>query len=123
MKPHQNPVTEADADKFQAYMEFWQDKLGMMDWRIIRSTKRSTNMAEVHKRDVEARLACYRIGAHFGTDPVNDYTLESTAVHEMLHIFLTELIELAKSGVDAKQLMSAEHRVVHTLERLLVPKA
>lgn len=122
MKPHQNPVTDADADKFQAYMEFWQEKLGLMDWRIVRSPKRSTNMAEVHKRDVEARLACYRVGAHFGADQVNDYTLESTAVHETLHILLAELIELARSGADAKQIMAAEHRVVHTFERLLVPK-
>ena len=122
MKINQNPVTDADADKFQAYMEFWQERLGLLDWRIVRSPKRCANMAEVYKRDAEARLACYRVGSHFGAEQVNDYTLESTAVHEMLHILLTELIDLARSGADAKQVMAAEHRVVHTFERLLVPK-
>ena len=122
MKPVTNPVTPEDADKFEALVAKWQQLLGLQDWRIVRSPKRSTSMAEVHKRDVEARLACYRIGVSFGAEEVSDYTLESCAVHELLHVLLAELLEVAKSGADARQVMSAEHRVVHTLERLLVPK-
>ena len=121
MKNHANPVTDEDADKFADYMNYWQQELGLMDWRIVRSPKRAANaMAEVAKRDVEARLASYRIGSHFGSQPVTDKALSSTACHEALHILLAELIEAVKADIKPELIMAAEHRVVHTLERLLV---
>jgi len=119
-----NPVSDLDADKFERYMVLWQQKLNLMDWRIKRSPRRAKGvMAVVHKRQIEDRLASYRVGTTFGTEAVTDYTLESTAVHELLHILLTELIEVAgDKDHTQEQLLSAEHRVVNTLERLLVPE-
>jgi hypothetical protein len=117
-----NPVTPKDADKFEAYMLEWQDKLNLKDWRIVRSSKRASGaMAKVMKRHVEDRLASYRIGVDFGSEEVSNHTLESTAVHELLHILLAELLEVAEApGHTQEQLMSAEHRVVNTIEKLLV---
>jgi len=57
-----------------------------------------------------------------GDDPVNGYTLESTAAHESLHILLADYRETVASKPLDEMLEAAEHRVIHTLERLLVPK-
>lgn len=121
-KPPANPVTQSDADAFAMYVREWQDRLNLNDWRIVRSAKPAAraNMAEVVRRDLPARLATYRIGADFGAIPVTGQSVEEIACHEVLHVFLYELIEHAKANSD--DLASAEHRVIQTLVRLLVPE-
>ena len=118
-----NTVTPADADAFEQYVLKWQARLNLNDWRIVRSPQRAKGaMAEVHKRQLADRLACYRIGVDWKSTEVNATTLEQTAVHELLHVFFFELIELAKDpATHPDTLTSAEHRVINVLERLLVP--
>lgn len=119
-----NEVTPADADQFEAYVQKWQRLLNLDDWRISRSLKRPKGvMAQVSKMNLEQRLAVYQIGLNFGAEPVTPHALESTAVHELLHIMLCELIETSKTADPQHDtLRSVEHRIINTLERLLVPE-
>jgi hypothetical protein len=124
-KKPDNPVTPEAADAFAMFMRKWQEQLNLSDWRIERSAKPAgrANLAEVNRMSLPDRLATYRIGDDFGSMSVNEATLEQIACHEVLHIFLRELIDTAKDAqtVTADTLSSAEHRVVNTLVQLLVP--
>lgn len=122
MKPPANPVTVEDAAKFAGYITTWQQKLNLLDWRVIKSSKRPKGVMAQVTVDTVAKMATYGIGPNFGVDTVDDYTLESTACHEMLHVLVVDLVEAAKANASADILMGMEHRIVHTLERLLVPK-
>jgi hypothetical protein len=118
----ENPVTLEHAQKFSAAVVFWADVLGMGDWRITVSEKRSTRavMAEVYKCDLEQRSATIRMGKHFGPSEVTERNLSDTALHECLHIFLHEVIEFAKAETSSPDdISSAEHRVINVLERVL----
>jgi hypothetical protein len=115
-----NPVGDAHLAAFRRYIIIWQAKLNLQDWRIIESKARSKSMAEV-TRELAPRLARWKLGTHFGQEPVTSYTLEATALHELLHILLKELIEVARSDHCAEDIESAEHRVINTLEKLLLP--
>jgi hypothetical protein len=121
-----NPVTATDEDAFALFVHEWQNKLNLNDWRIARSSKSAgkANMAEVNRMDMGARLATYAIGQDFGATPVTGQSVEEIACHEVLHIFLKELIETAKeaSTVTQETLDGVEHRVIHVLVNLLVPK-
>lgn len=119
-----NPVTPEAADAFALFIRRWQQALNLNDWRIERSAKAagSKNMAEVVKRSLPDRLATWRVGADFGSMHVNETTLEQIACHEVLHIFLTELIEFSRANASEEDIASAEHRVVNTLVSLLVPE-
>jgi hypothetical protein len=120
-----NPVTPAASDAFDLYVRQWQAKLNLMDWRIHRSEKQASkrNMAEVVQMDLEARLAAYRVGADFGGTPVTAQSVEETACHEMLHVFLHPLLEAAQDrSITAEQLNGIEHAVINTLVHLLVPE-
>lgn len=122
--PADNPVKQTDVDAFAMYVHEWQDRLNLRDWRIVQSPKRAKGpCAEVYKRDLGSMLAAYRIGENFGAEPVTKLTVERTAVHELLHIFLYPLIEAAKESqtITAEALEAAEHSVINVLERLLVP--
>lgn len=125
-KPPANPVTPQAVDAFSMYVHKWQDRLNLNDWRIVKSNKAAsrTNMAEINRMDLPARLATYRIGEDFGSIPVTESSVEEIACHEMLHVFLKELIETAKESqtVTAETLESIEHGVINTLVRLLVPE-
>ena len=67
-------------------------------------------MAEVHKRQLADRLACYRIGVDWKSTDVNATTLEQTAVHELLHVFFFELIELAKDPATHPDTLTSAER-------------
>lgn len=121
-----NPVSEEAAAKFAAYVATWREVLSLGDWRIAVSEKRSTRkvMAEVVKFDLEQRSATIRLGRDFGAVQVNEETLKETALHEVLHVFLFEVISTAmEEGEDSDRLGSAEHRVINVLEKLLVDRS
>jgi hypothetical protein len=127
-KPHPDAIVKpGDADAFMMFMRDWQEKLNLNDWRIQRSTKAcgAANMAEINKMDMGARLATYTIGTDFGSLPVTGLSVEETACHEMLHVFLKELLETAKESqtVTQETLDGVEHRVINVLVGLLVPKS
>jgi hypothetical protein len=117
-----NPVEPEHAERFEQFLLQWQEKLNLKDWRINLSPVRHKGvMAVVYKMDFEQRQATIRLGFDFGSDAVDDVSLEATALHELLHIMLCELMELAKeASTQGDPLRSAEHRVINTLERLLV---
>ncbi len=118
-----NPVTPEDAEKYEGYIREWQRILGLGDWRIKRSLKapRKGVMAEIKRFDYEQRMATYQIGMHFGAEAVTPEALDATALHEVLHIFLHDLIELAKDqSTPPDTLASTEHRVINILEQLLM---
>lgn len=116
-----NPVTPEDAELFSDRVKHWQHVLGMHDWRIAVQARRSSRkvMAEVAKFDLEQRSAAIRLGKDWSGEAVTPEALDQTALHEVLHIFLRELIQTARANQDEDAIGSAEHRVVNILEVLL----
>lgn len=114
-----NRPTPEQIDKFDAYVRQWQDVLNLRDWRIERGSKPSPDaMADV-ACNASARLAVYRVG-DFGATPVTDEALCTTALHELLHVFLFDLISVAQDrAATPEQLETVEHRVINVLERVL----
>ena len=122
MKPAPvSPVSPDDRIAFEAYLLAWQDRLGLQDWRIRLAKKNASaqNMAEAKIFHVN-RMANIFLGRDFGGAGVSPQTLEATALHELLHVFLCELVNQTEYGIDGEPLQSAEHRVIHVLEKLLL---
>jgi hypothetical protein len=117
-------VTPADAIRFDGHIKAWQVKLGLQGWRIVLSPRPTkTSMAEVAKFDLPQLQAVIRLGSNWKSQPVTDNLLEQTAVHELLHVLLHELVEIAQGkAVTHDDLMTAQHRIINVLEPLLVPE-
>jgi hypothetical protein len=116
-----NAPTPEQLVEFDAYLKKWQILLGMNDWRVYRSPKRPAKTAAADvESDVAAKMARVRVG-DFGEAPITPHELEDTALHELLHSFLAELVHVSKTSKDWTLRMNAEHRIIHTLVRLLVP--
>ena len=123
MKEPISPLTEEDKAYFDERVIYWQDKLGLNDWRIIKSKKKKTNsMAEIFERDSHHRTASYGVGNDFGSTPVTKESLDRTALHEVAHIFLQGLIQAAVDHKEGNETLSEEHRIIHILERILPPE-
>ena len=114
-----NIPTPQDVALFAQSVQKWQQVLSLGDWRIEKGIKPAkAAMASVEFNDI-ARLATYRLG-DFGAEKITPDSLDKTALHELLHVFLHDLITVAqdpKSSQDEVDMQ--EHRVVNLLENLL----
>lgn len=124
MKPPANPLSDSDKEAFDLYLLAWQERLGLQDWRVNRSKRKTASKANMAETKVyhRNRLANIFLGTDMGGAPVDAHTLESLALHELLHVFLAELVNQIEYGIEGPALDSAEHRVVHVLEKLLMTK-
>lgn len=113
-----NPVSEADAVVFDAYVQKWQQLLNLQDWRIERGGKPAKNAMATVEFNPPARLAVYKLG-DFGAEAITPEALEQTAIHELLHIVLFDLIEVASGKSTDDEVEAAEHSVINVIEKLL----
>ena len=114
-----NIPTSQDAEFFALCVKKWQSILHLGDWRIEKGLKPAKQAMASVEFNEGARLATYRLG-DFGSEKITDETLEATALHEILHVFLHDLMAAAqdpKSSVE--EIEKQEHRVINLLEQLL----
>jgi hypothetical protein len=114
-----NIPTPQDVALFSKSVQKWQQVLSLGDWRIEKGMKPAkAAMASVEFNDI-ARLATYRLG-DFGAEKITQESLDKTALHELLHVFLHDLITVAQDPKSSQdEIDMQEHRVVNLLENLL----
>ena len=114
-----NIPTPQDVVLFSKSVQKWQQVLSLGDWRIEKGMKPAkAAMASVEFNDI-ARLATYRLG-DFGAEKITPDSLDKTALHELLHVFLHDLITVAQDPKSSQdEIDMQEHRVVNLLENLL----
>jgi len=114
-----NIPTPEDSALFAQSVRKWQQVLNLGDWRIEKGLKPAKNaMASVEFND-GARLATYRLG-DWGAERICPQSLDQTALHELLHVFLHDLMTVAQDPKSSQDEIEAqEHRVVNLLEKLL----
>lgn len=113
-----NLPTADDVALFDAYVQKWQAKFSLGDWRIEKNDKPAKNAMAQVEFNPGARLAVYRLG-DFGAETITPISLEKTAIHELLHVLLYDLIYTASGKSSDEELEAAEHRVINVLEKLL----
>lgn len=118
-----NRPSAEEAEAFDEFIGHWQQLLNLGDWRIERGARPAKGATASVEFNDGARLATYRLG-DFGAVPIDAESLSKTALHEVLHVFLHDLIATAQDrAATSEQLESAEHRVVNVLERVLFGEA
>ena len=117
-----NPVSPADALLFDSYMTKWQSILNLNDWRIERGAAAASRgaMASV-EFNAPARLATYRLG-DFGAEAVTPKSLQTTCVHELLHVVLYDLMDAVFNRHAPEVIEAAEHKVINLFEKILLQK-
>jgi len=114
-----NIPTPQDVVHFAHCVKKWQQVLSLGDWRIEKGSKPAKAAMASVEFNSAARLATYRLG-DFGAEKITPESLDQTALHELLHVFLHDLMTVAqdpKSSQDEVEMQ--EHRVINLLEKLL----
>jgi hypothetical protein len=114
-----NIPTPEQAELFAQSVRKWQQVLSLGDWRIEKGMKPAKAAMASVEFTPNARLAVYRLG-DFGAEKITPESIDKTALHELLHIFLHDLMTVAQdasSSEDDKEMQ--EHRIINLLEHLL----
>lgn len=114
-----NIPTPEDAQLFAQSVRKWQQILSLGDWRIEKGSKPAKEAMASVEFNQTARLATYRLG-DFGAEKITPESLDKTALHELLHIFLHDLMCVATDPKSSdEEIEMQEHRVINLLENLL----
>jgi len=114
-----NIPTPQDAAYFAQSVKKWQQVLSLGDWRIEKGIKPAKAAMASVEFTPTARLAVYRLG-DFGAEKITPQSLDRTALHELLHIFLHDLMFVATDPKSSDEdIEMQEHRVINLLENLL----
>ena len=114
-----NIPTPEHAELFAQSVRKWQQVLSLGDWRIEKGMKPAKAAMASVEFNQTARLATYRLG-DFGAEKITPDSLDKTALHELLHVFLYDLMCVAtdpKSSDEDREMQ--EHRIINLLEHLL----
>jgi hypothetical protein len=114
-----NIPTPQDAIHFAESVRKWQQVLSLGDWRIEKGSKPAKQAMASVEFTPNARLAVYRLG-DFGAEKITPESIDRTALHELLHIFLHDLMVVAQDPKSSQdEIEMQEHRVINLLENLL----
>ena len=114
-----NIPTPQDAIHFAESVRKWQQVLSLGDWRIEKGSKPAKQAMASVEFTPNARLAVYRLG-DFGAEKITPESIDKTALHEVLHIFLHDLMTVASDPKSSDEdIEMQEHRVINLLENLL----
>jgi hypothetical protein len=114
-----NIPNQQDAELFAKSVKKWQQVLSLGDWRIEKGTKPAKQAMASVEFNESARLAVYRLG-DFGAEKITPESLDKTALHELLHIFLHDLMMIATDPKSSDEdIEMQEHRVINLLENLI----
>jgi hypothetical protein len=114
-----NIPTPEQAELFAQSVRKWQQVLSLGDWRIEKGMKPAKAAMASVEFTPAARLAVYRLG-DFGAEKITPDSLDRTALHELLHIFLHDLLCVATDPKSSdEEIEMQEHRCINLLEHLL----
>jgi hypothetical protein len=114
-----NIPTPEDVKLFAQSVRKWQQVLSLCDWRIEKGSKPAKAAMASVEFNQTARLATYRLG-DFGAEKITPESLDQTALHELLHVFLHDLLMVATDPKSSDEdIEMQEHRVINLLEKLL----
>jgi hypothetical protein len=114
-----NIPTPEDAIHFAQSVRKWQQVLSLGDWRIEKGSKPAKQAMASVEFTPNARLAVYRLG-DFGAEKITPESIDKTALHELLHIFLHDLMVVSQDPKSSQdEIEMQEHRVINLLEKLL----
>ena len=114
-----NIPTQQDVELFSQSVKKWQQVLSLGDWRIEKGMKPAKEAMASVEFNQTARLATYRLG-DFGAEKITSESLDRTALHELLHIFLYDLLCVATDPKSSdEEIEMQEHRIINLLEHLL----
>ena len=122
MQPVTSKITSEQVEEFWGYVQKWQNALHLHRWRIEPTTKKTKNCAECDfDSDDSARLVKIRLGTNFGSTPIDSNSLETLAIHEVLHVFVKDYKDICTTKPhDSDSQMWHEHEMIHVLEKLFM---
>lgn len=110
-------TTKQDYKYFVEKLDYWQKALGLSDWHIYVEHSKSKDMANVYY-NTYSRKATVVLGLDWKEMKVTQSELDRSALHEMTHLLLADLCDLADKYT-REAIEEKEHIIINRLYKLL----
>ena len=115
-----NKTSKADFEAFKKTVVYWQNKLGLTDWKLYLSHDTVENTLAWVRRDNEGRCASIGLSVNWEHQKVSRKLINECALHEVLHILLANLRYAGQQRQTTETDFSiAEHEIIRRLEKVL----
>lgn len=112
-------TSELDFAVFTEAVNKWQQTLGLTEWDIQLRHDKTDALASTYTNN-EGRVATIILGKTWPNDPITQERVQRAALHEVLHILLSDMAWIGESRfIGTGEMTVAEHSVVRRLERAL----
>ena len=113
-------LTTKQFNIFRAECLRLQKEWGLLGWRLYFEFKPLKNRYAEADIDLEGRLATLRLSSQLDNDVLEANNILHHAKHEMIHVLMGRLADLAHTRfLDKKEMNEAEEELVRILEKLL----
>lgn len=122
-------TNKKDFEIFTSECEYFVELLGLTDWKIYYTHELWSNDSYANcDLNIPARVATINLSTDWNegkkTKEELNYILKEIALHEVCHILLSDLCQLALSKYikSSDEIDSIEHVIIRRLERALLKK-
>jgi len=107
-------VTAEHVKYFAERCRYWQREFGLTSWRLyVDQHEDETSLASADGDD-NALIFKVMLSTEWN-EPVTQEALDATAFHEIAHVLLRPLVELAEAHGSERDIERIEHAVIHRL--------
>jgi hypothetical protein len=115
-------LNSKQAALFWRHISLWQQKFSLMEWEILKSHKSPGSMsAGLEEPNQLQHTVDVILGTGWGDEELRtEKLIEKTACHEMMHLLLDELAQMAiKRGASSEEVTAAEHKIINRVSQVL----
>ena len=113
-------TTVKDFKLFKEECQKWIDLFQLNDWEIHFIHEKMEEYIGYCLADVENRQASIILGVNWDNTNINKKSLDKTAFHEVIELFLAPYFHLAKTrAYSINQHTAISHQIIRTLEHVV----
>lgn len=111
--------TKSDFNKFKSLCKKWVNAFGLTEWHIDYVQSDITSQART-EYNLAARHACFILPFQFEVDYCYMDDLNKLALHEVLHLAMSDLIYEANITKEIDDVTHTEHALINRLMRVII---
>jgi hypothetical protein len=124
---YNNKTTNEHYRYFVNRVQHWIERFGLVEYERSQTHLDTGQRPDLDENvtaaidvDIEGRVAHFMLCRNWGADPTTKKNLDRAALHEVLHLLISELEDVLIKIRDKREMTKAEHALIRRLENFIL---